>query len=463
MNRWPESDYGAGTAGRLVTLLACVGIALILAVTGLSASSAASFARAKSYAAGRVPRSLAVGDLNGDRKPDLVTANAGANTVSVLANRGDGTFRPKRDYRVGRVPVAVAVGDLNGDRKSDLVTANIGPDEHFGKTLSVLINSGKAGFEAKRDYETGIGPHAVAIGDLNGDGKPDLANTNAIGDFVSVFLNKGDGSFQARRDYATGRQPGVLAIGDLNGDGKPELAIENDAKTVSVHVNRGDGSFLPKRDYAVGTGNISIAIGDLNGDGKLDLATANKPTVTSGSVSVLLDKGDGSFRARRQYATGSEPNSVAIGDLNGDRRPDLTTANWRDTVSVLRNTGNGSFRARVDYPTAKVSPRRHGPQAVKIADLNGDRKRDLAVANEAGSASVLLNKPGLCTVQDVKGQALSAAKRTLAHGNCRVGRIRRAYSTVKKGRVISQSPRFGAVLRDGGKVDLVVSRGKRPS
>jgi beta-lactam-binding protein with PASTA domain len=103
------------------------------------------------------------------------------------------------------------------------------------------------------------------------------------------------------------------------------------------------------------------------------------------------------------------------------------------------------------------------PNSVAIADLNGDRKRDLATAIPgANSVSVLLNRPGLCTVQDVWRQTVSAAKRTIARANCRVGKIRRAYlKTVKTGRVISQKPRFGAVLRGGGKVNLVVSRGRR--
>jgi hypothetical protein len=176
-----------------------------------------------------------------------------------------------------------------------------------------------------------------------------------------------------------------------------------------VFINRGDGSFAPRHNYATGRGPFSVAIGDLNGDGKRDLATANNRANTN-TVSVLANRGDGSFQAKLDYATGRSPFSVAIGDLNGDGRPDVATANF----------GTGG----------------------------------------ADTVSVLLNRPGLCTVQDVEGKTLPAAKRTLARANCRVGKVGRAYSKrVKKGRVISQKPKFGAVLRAGSKVSVLVSRG----
>jgi hypothetical protein len=129
------------------------------------------------------------------------------------------------------------------------------------------------------------------------------------------------------------------------------------------------------------------------------------------------------------------------------------------TVSVLLNKGegDGSLESGLDYRTGGW------PDSVAIGDLKGDGKPDLATANdEGGSVSILFNRPGLCTVQEIKRQTLRNAKRTLARANCRVGKIRRAYSRrVKKGRVISQKPRFGAVLAGGSKVDLVVSRGSK--
>jgi FG-GAP-like repeat/PASTA domain/FG-GAP repeat len=437
----------------LASLVFLGGSVSVAALLASSAPSAPSFAAARGYATGGRPQSVAIGDLNGDGKPDLATANSRASTASVLLNRGDGRFQARRDYGTGGAN-SVAIGDLNGDAKPDLATAD-------GGAVSVLLNGGDGSFEGKRDYAN-AGAISVALGDLNGDGKPDLAT--ALGCFrfpcaragVSVLLNRGDGSFQPNVDYPTDDLGSdSVAIGDLNGDGAPDLATANDlGYSVSVLLNKGDGSFRAQRDYGTGGRPRSVAIGDLNGDGKLDLATENVGRYHD-NVSVLLNKGDGSLRATRDYYAGySDSLSVAIGDLNGDGKPDLATTG----VSVLVNRGDGSFQAKLDYRTGR------GHVSVAIGDLNGDGRLDLATANNnARSVSVLINTPGLCTVQDVEFMTLAAAKRTIARANCRVGEIRRAYSRVKRGRVISQKPKFGAVLPGGSKVDLVVSRGRRTS
>jgi FG-GAP-like repeat/FG-GAP repeat/PASTA domain len=454
MGRRFKSWSGRRSARGCALLLACAGLALTLGVGALFAGSAPSFAAPRDYATDYGSESVAIGDLNGDGKPDLATANRNGDTgnvLSVLLNRGDGIFRSPLYYQPGDSPYSIEIGDLNGDGKPDLVTAN-----PVGNSVSVFLNRGDGSFQTKLDYAAGREPRSVAIGDLNGDGKLDIAVANASANTVSVLLSRGDGRFETKLDYATGRRPFSVAIGDFNGDGKPDLAIANGrAGTVSVLLNRGDG-FHAKLDYRTG-GAGSVAIGDLNGDGKPDLATANDLAST---VSVLLNSGDGTFKAKREYAAGGGPESVAIGDLNGDGEADLATANLGGTVSVLANKGDGRFQAKLDYSTG------HERWSVAIGDLNGDRRQDLATANAdedgTGSVSVLLNTPGLCTVQGVKGQTVPAAKRTIVRANCRVGKIRRAYSkAVKRGRVISQKPRFGAVLRGGGKVNLVVSRGRK--
>jgi hypothetical protein len=224
-------------------------------------------------------------------------------------------------------------------------------------------------------------------------------------------------------------------------------------------------------EIVAGVGSFSVAIGDLNGDGKPDLASANCGSLSpsfnclqnANTVSVLANRGDGSFGAKVDYATGRGPQSVAIGDLNGDGKPELVTANtYGTTVSVLVNRGDGSFLAKDDYEAGD------GPTSVAIGDLNGDGKPDLAVAiwgfrpQFNSGVSVLNNATDLCGVPDVRWKALRAAKRAIVRADCRVGKIRRAYSTyIKRRRVISQKPASGRVLPIGGKVNLVVSRGRK--
>ena len=443
----------------LLPLAGAVALAGALGASALPSAAGPSFASARSYGTGAAPNLVAVGDLNGDAKADLAIANGGIDAamgaVSVHFNRGDGAFPSRRDFATGRNPESVAIGDLNGDGSPDLATAN-----GDVSTLSVLLNRGGGRFQARRDYPSGSEPFSVAVGDLNGDGYPDLATANGGASTASVFLNNGDGSFRARVDYRTGHGPQSIAIADLNGDGAPDIVTangEDPAHSVSVLVNNGAGGFRAKADYPTGPGPVDVAIGDLNGDGKPDLATAN---FSANTASVLLN-GDGSFRARVDYRTGHGPQSIAIGDLNGDGSPELAITNFDQlsAVSVLPNRGDGSFEPKIDFRTGR------SPGSVAIGDLNGDGKQDLVTANfAANTVSVLLNTPGRCTVQNVRGRTLSVARRTIARAGCRIGQLRLDYSKfVRKGRVISQVPKFGTVLRGGGKVNLVVSRGRRHS
>jgi hypothetical protein len=189
-----------GVSGSAV-LLACVGVALALGVAASSAPAPAlSFAEPKEYATGHMPVELVSGDLNGDGEPDLATLHR--KRISVLLNRGDGTFQSRRDYQASGS--ALALGDLSGDGKPDFATAN----GLLSGRVSVLLNRGNGSFRAKRDYRTGRGPHSVAIGDLNGDRKLDLATANMYQPAnskaytASVLLNRGGGRFRAREPTA---------------------------------------------------------------------------------------------------------------------------------------------------------------------------------------------------------------------------------------------------------------------
>jgi hypothetical protein len=478
-----------------------------------------SFAAAKHYAIGNAPCSLAIGELNGDGKPDVVAGNCDATKVSVLLNQGNGVFEARRDYAAGHRPNRVEIADLNGDGKSDLLTSN-----NLDRTISVLLNQGAGALGPPVTYALRLGRPRdslldVLIADLNGDDKPDLVTEtgDADPDTVSVMLNRGDGTFEPRRAYPQGQGVFDIALGDLNGDAKPELVIVNpeigNSGGLSVLVNAGDGSFETRRDYEMSGGPERVAIGDLNGDGKADVATADAST-----ASVLLNRGDGSLGPGREYCRScpiSEvANAIAIADVNGDGKADLVAywdeGNYSQTVSVLLNKGLGSFSSRrsyeISYPESPwlaivdlngdgkpdfAAPDLYAGEsglsvllnkgagmfepglyyrfggdanAVASADLNGDGKPDIAAAlsGRRHTVAVRLNAPGLCNVQWVGGMKVAAAKRRLGGANCRVGRVTRVFRKgVARGRVISQKPRFGAVLPGGAKVNLVVSRGKR--
>src|SRR5207249_9457497 len=158
-----------------------------------------------------------------------------AGTVSVLLGNGDGTFGPKTDFlasgnRAGSVPFRVAIADLNADGRPDLVVANAGRNPGSPTTVSVLLGNGDGTFGPETDLTTGINSHSVAIADLNADGRPDLAvaNFGYCGLYsVSVLLGNGDGTFGPRTEFAAGCCPHSVAIGDRNGDGRPDLAVAN--------------------------------------------------------------------------------------------------------------------------------------------------------------------------------------------------------------------------------------------
>ena len=376
-------DRGPRRSGVLSGLV--VGLALSAWLTTGTAVAGVSFVTAHTYNVNPSPWSVAMGDLNGDGKPDLVTTSENAGGVSVLLGNGDGTFRSRVDYATGPDAIAVAIGDLNGDGKPDLVVA-----DQLGPYVSVLLGNGDGTFQTPLDYTTGNLPFSVAIGDFNGDGKPDVAVANRGSNNVSVLLGNGDGTFQSHVDYPVNsgaRGPFSVAIGDLNGDGIADLATANiSTSTVSVLLGNGDGTFRTHVDYATDNNPFWVAIGDLNGDGKPDLVSSNADG--SNTVSVLLGNGDGTLQPHVDYATGDNPLSVAIGDFNGDGKPDLVTGDQVGTkVSVLPGTGDGTFPTHVEYTADQ------NPVSVAVGDLNGDGKPDLAVSDSAASGvTVLLNE-----------------------------------------------------------------------
>jgi dienelactone hydrolase len=338
--------------------------------------------------AGVSPAAVAVGDFNHDGKLDMAVANNASASVSILLGKGHGMFKSAADYGLGfgsHHPNSAAVGDFNGDGKLDLVVANGGSND-----VSVFLGNGDGTFRAAVDYVTNsdldsVEPSSVTVGDFNRDGNLDLAVANPGG--LSVLLGNGDGTFKPFVSYAAGSTPFWVAAGDFNRDGKLDLVVANEgSNNISVLLGKGDGTFEAAVNYATGSKPASVAVGDFNADGKLDLAVAN---LGSNSVSVLLGNGDGTFRTTVDYGAGSAPRWVTVGDLNGDGKLDLVVANnavsgGTPGVSVLLGNGNGTFKSDVEYAVGSE------PESVALGDFDGDGRLDIAVADIGSSSQVFV-------------------------------------------------------------------------
>src|SRR5208282_5514216 len=290
---------------------------------------------------GLAPCSIAVADVNGDLKPDLVVANCDSADVGVLLGNGDGTFQAAVTYSAGGGgSFALAIADLRGNRILDVVVANSCIDQGCDGSVGVLLGNGDGTFRPAVTYPTGYDAMAVAVGDMNGDGKPDIlvgSGYSVCGPKecypagqVGVLLGNGDGTFQPATEYPSGDQyPDSLAIADLRGDGKLDVvAASMFSSNADVLLGNGDGTLQPVVTYGSGGSSDDwrggVAVADVNRDGKPDLVVVASG---SGDVGVLLGNGDGTFQTAQTYGSGCEPWAVAVADVNNDGLPDLLVAN----------------------------------------------------------------------------------------------------------------------------------------
>lgn len=344
---------------------------------------------------GAEPHSVAAADLTGDGMADLAVANYGSDDVSILRGDGAGHFSDAISVAVGDGPLGLAVGDLNRDGRPDLAVANGVSDD-----LSILLGDGAGGFDpAGPPIALTNGPWYVAIGDLNRDRKLDVvvshvgfSGTSIPSRDVSILLGNGRGGFAhaSGSPITVGKVPYGTEIVDLNHDRKPDLAIANQFEdTISILLGDGTGRFIPAAGSPpdVGQGPSWLDAADFNGDGDADLAVAGG----SGNMSILFGNGAGSF----DHAPGSpiavrrNTTIVRAADFSGDGKLDLGMTNFQaNDFSVLLGDGQGSFRPAPGPP----HPVGELPLSMAVADLNGDRKPDVAVGNHrATTVTVLLN------------------------------------------------------------------------
>jgi FG-GAP-like repeat len=350
-------------------------------------------------AVGSAPNSVEIADFNGDRIPDLAIANSHGNNLSILLGDGKGSFSEAEGspFPAGNAPNDICVGDFDGNGLIDLAVAN-----HDAKYLTVLLGNGRGGLSPAPGSPVAVlsrpHTHGVAAGDFDQDGKLDLVTESWAENKVTVVFGNSRGGFTGPGvQFNVGKRPYQrLRVADLNLDGNPDVVTTNlEGDDVTVLLGDGKGGFhdASGSPFPCGKTPFALAIGDLNGDGKPDLAIGNwagQPQRRNGEgVTAMLGDGKGGFTVMpgSPFPTGDGPGRLAIGDVDGDNVPDVVVANYLSrSVSVLRGH-NGTL---LSFATSRVG---NHPQGIALRDLNGDGKADVVVANsDDNTISILLSK-----------------------------------------------------------------------
>lgn len=362
---------------------------------------AGTFGPKSDFTSGSQNESVTSGDLDGDGYADLIVALEGSNQIGIYRNTSTsvGTFSFTSIQTIlidFSLPRSVAVADFDGDGKLDMVVSKRSGGVSVFRNTSVV---GNITFALNQNFNAGETPYFVAANDFDGDGKPDIVVANAGDNTISVLRNLSFGSgniaFEVAANFTTGTEPRHVAVGDLDGDGKPDLVASCTAgNVISILRNTSTGpasiSFATKSDFSV-TQAMSVSIGDLNGNGNQDLAVVSYFPL---EISLFRYNGIGpgniSYAAKTTLTAGNNPVSVDMSDLDGDGKIDLAVANQSGlSVSVFKNTNDGtntlSFAPKVDYTTAQ------NPSNVHIVDLDNDGKNDLAVSTQFSILSILEN------------------------------------------------------------------------
>jgi hypothetical protein len=304
------------------------------------------------------PIDIGLLDLDADGDLDAAVTMGATNDVGFLINDGFGSFtQAPQTVSVAEGPFGLDAADLDGDADLDLAVVSL-----FANQVSVLMNYQTGGAELAHVMGVGNAPRNAAIADLDDDGSADLLTTNSQDGTISILSGRNDGTFEDAISLLAGSLPLGIETGDVDGDGDEDIIVTSSisniltaqfVSNVSVFLNQGGRSFAPGRDYFVGAFAQAVAAEDLDADGDLDLAVACGGdvfvTADRGRLSVLFNRGDGTFAQDVRYEAGEEPVDVAAGDLNGDGAADLVVVSTASNdLSVFLNHGNGEFGVTVD-------------------------------------------------------------------------------------------------------------------
>lgn len=348
---------------------------------------------------GKGPASVEVADFNKDGFADIVVANSSDSSLSIFLNDGKGNFKENvgSTFFANRYPNDIAITDYNNDGNPDICIANT--DASF---LSVFEGDAKGRFRQVEHspYTVHSKPHThgLAAADFNGDGYIDLVTDDWGENKIILIFGDGKGNFGKERSYSVGKRPYQrLRSADLNRDGKADIVTTNlEGNNTTVLLGNGDGSFTEPEGspFHCGAAPFGIAIGDINGDKTPDLCIVNSPTITAESKGqdglwILLGDGQGKFSTLTgsPFSTGKSPSRLAIGDLNNDGINDIAITNYNDksiSLFYMLNIGIGKIE------TIKVGSH---PSGIAIADLDSDGKKDILVSNyDDNTITILLSK-----------------------------------------------------------------------
>jgi hypothetical protein len=383
-------------------------VGLLFALAGTAQAQSANYYSSATLATGDAPESIAVGDLNGDGRPDIATANEAAATVTVLTKDATGPgYTAATAGTTGSSPRAIAIGDLNADGRPDIAVANA-----FSNSITVFTKDPLGvGYIASTVGPTGSVPFSVAIADFNADGRPDLAAANSQSNSVSVFFKDAIGTgYTAQPQVPASAGTRSLAVADLNADGRLDIVTASfTGSSVSVLLRDAAGSGYTASSHATGANPTSVRIGDLNADALPDIAVVN---AGANSVSYLLANAGGGFGAATTMAAGFLLKGLGMADLNGDGRVDLATATGGSNIveRLLKDaTGSGYTRSTVGATGAE-------PNAIAIADVNADSRLDIASADRNSDSVTLftaLFDPDAPTTTDDVGTGFSTGPVTV--------------------------------------------------
>ncbi|CAF1523841.1 unnamed protein product [Adineta ricciae] len=376
------------------------------------------------------PMSVAVGDFDNDKRPDVAVANFGTNTIDIRTQSNTGNFENQRIYSTGSNsnPISIATGHFNKDNWLDIVVAN-----YASSTIDIFLGFGNRTFSNQFTYSTGTNafPLSVTVADLNHDNLSDIvvanSNVNYIGVFladtytllknpimystgsitgpyfinaadfnhdnytdivaanyvtnnIGIFFGTENGTFTNLTNYSTGSIPRSIAIGDLNNDNHLDIVVSNSGSdSIGILFGYSNGSFAQQMVYSTGISSnpYFVVLNDLNNDERLDIVVANNGM---GSFGIFFGLGNGTFTNQIVYSMdfSSKPYSIAIGDLNNDNYSDIVVANYGDvTIAIFLGLGNGTFTSPITYKTGT----NYGPCFVTLNYFNNDKYLDIAIAN----------------------------------------------------------------------------------